>query len=70
MAPTLEPNLKVQWKKYVKLSTVHLEKLYEDSMMVLLDVGGKVLRLVLMVMNQGVFEEQEYREIVEVPMLN
>jgi hypothetical protein len=39
-------------------------------MMVLPDVGGKVLRLVLMVMNQGVFEEQEYREIVEVPMLN
>ncbi|CAN6230245.1 unnamed protein product [Urochloa humidicola] len=65
MNATLEPNVRVQWKKNVTLSTAHLEKLNEDSRRVLPNERGKIMRLISMVKDNGVYEEQQYKEIVK-----
>ncbi|CAL5024140.1 unnamed protein product [Urochloa decumbens] len=64
LSVTLESNLRVQWAKHVTLSTRHLIKLDADSRRKLPDVRGKPKRLVLMVQNEGVYEEEQYEKIM------
>jgi ABC-type metal ion transport system substrate-binding protein len=63
---TLEANLRVQWKINVTLSINHLKKLYEDSKISMPNVNGKIKRLLSMLKNEGVFEEDQYKEIMKV----
>ncbi|KAL6888625.1 hypothetical protein ACP4OV_009651 [Aristida adscensionis] len=65
LAATPEPNLRVQWGKMTRkaLSIKHLKKLDEDSRTKLPNEGTKIRRLLLMIQNEGLFEDDQYRAI-------
>lgn len=65
---TLEANLRVQWKRNVTLSIIHLYGLDEDSKKRMPSERGKVKRLLSMLKNEGVCEEEQYEKIVKVSL--
>uniref|UniRef100_A0A0A9BLL2 Peptidase C1A papain C-terminal domain-containing protein n=1 Tax=Arundo donax TaxID=35708 RepID=A0A0A9BLL2_ARUDO len=63
LAATLEPNLKVQCKRAVELPIPHLRSLDVESRIRHSTVRGKVVRLALMIQDEGVFEKDQYEAI-------
>lgn len=66
LVTTLEPNLKVQWKRSVSLSIPHLIRLDQVSRTRLPTEAGKIRRLLLMLQDDGILEEGQYMNVLGV----